>query len=103
MKQFLKVIFNVFKGLSRTVALFVFMIICTAIKVFTYEPGTKYQLTKRKAKRIRLLTKLKLFVFNHVPNGVSKFFGVEEYKDYLNKHLGNGMQLRYERTDKRAV
>ena len=103
MKQFFKVIFNIFKGLTRILFWAVLVIVTAIIRLVTYEPGTKGYLTKRKAKRIRLLTRFKMWFLNTLPVSVNKFLGLENYKLYLNKHLGNGMQLRYERTDKRAV
>ena len=103
MKQFFKVIFNILKGLTRILFWAVLVVVTAIIKFATYEPGKKGYLTKRKAKRIRLLTSFKIWLLNTLPVSVNKFLGLENYKLYLNKHLGNGMQLRYERTDKRAV
>lgn len=103
MKKFLKVIYNIIRGITRVVAWVALIITTKTISLFTLEPGTKGHLTKRKAKRIRALTKVKLFYFNNVPDCVHKFLGINFYKDYLNKHLGNGVQLCYEQTNRRAV
>ncbi len=88
MKKFFTVIYNILRGITRVIA-WTFIIIATwLIWLFTLEPGTKGHLTKRKARRIRAFTKLKLFYFNNVPDCVHKFLGFKLYKDYLNEHLG---------------
>lgn len=103
MKKFLRVIFNIIRGVVRVVSFFAFIVVLNLIRLITYEPWAKSSLTKRKIRRIRFLTKVKLFVFNKVPDSVVDFFGVGIYKNYLNKHLGDGVQLCYEQTDRRAV
>ena len=42
---------------------FIFSIICIVIYVVTFEPNTRHRATKRKAKRIRILTKVKLYLY----------------------------------------
>ena len=103
MKKFFTVIYNIIRGITRVIAWFALVIVTMLIKLFTLEPGTKGRLTKRKARRIRALAKVKLFYFNNVPDGVHNFLGIKLYKDYLNEHLGNGVQLCFEQTDRRAV
>lgn len=103
MKKFFTVIYNIIRGITKVIA-WAFIISTTwLIWLITLEPGTKGHLTKRKARRIRALTKVKLFYFNNVPDSVHKFLGIKLYKEYLNEHLGNGVQLCFEQTDRRAV
>lgn len=61
-------------------------IICFLIYIFTYEPNKKHILTIRKAKRIRVLTKFKLWYFNHFKH-LTIFLGDYDYFKYLDKHL----------------
>lgn len=41
------------------------LIICGIIYSVTYEPGTYKRVTKRKIRRIRALTKLKLYIYKY--------------------------------------
>lgn len=93
MKGFLKVIYNIFRGLCRAAIKLPVTIIFLLIWLVTLEPGTNDRLTVRKAKRIRALSKFKLFVFNLFPEGFFKFIGYGGYKNYINSHLKNGLQL----------
>ncbi len=95
-----KVIYNIVRGVTRLCLLFILMICQAVIYLVTFEPGTKDRLTVRKAKRIRLLSRLKVWFLNVLPEPVSKFIGVEDYKIYLNQHLKNGLQLRYSGANK---
>ena len=101
--KLLKILINIFKGLCRVIIHFVALIIIQLIKLVTYEPGTKNQITVRKARRIRALSKFKLFFFNLFPEGFYKFIGYGGYKNYINTHLRNGLQLRNKGTNKAAV
>ena len=100
---FLKMIHNIVRGLVRLVFQIPVLLIQALIYLITFEPGTKKRVTVRKARRIRLLTKVKMGFFNMLPTPVSEYLGVEEYKKYLNSHLSHGLQLRDEGTDRRAV
>lgn len=95
MKGVLKVIYNIVRGLIRFACFMVLLFFQGTIKLVTYEPGKNKTITVRKAKRIRALSRLKLFVLNAMPSAVNDFLGTERYKIYLNKHLRNGLQLRY--------
>ena len=88
-----KVIYNIVRGLTR---LFVTILIFTAvllIKLVTYEPGKDKQITVRKARRIRFLSKVKNIFINALPQSVISFLGWDRYKIYFNKHIRNGLQL----------
>lgn len=100
---FLRIIHNIIRGLVRLAFRLPIFIVQALIYVVTFEPGKRKMLTVRKAKRIRALTKLKMWFFNSLPTPVSKYLGVECYKNYLNSHLSHGMQLRDEGTDRCAV
>lgn len=89
-----KVFYNIIRGFTRLFSFIILFLGVKIIKAVTYEPGTKSQITVRKAKRIRFLSKLKNFVINSLPQSVISFLGWETYKDYFNKHLRNGLQLR---------
>lgn len=99
MKKFFIVIYKTIRGTARLILNILFLLICWVIKTLTLEKGKEGQLTKRKAARIRFLTKVKMFFLNIMPKSVNRFFGIEDYRIYLNEHLGDGMQLRYERAD----
>ena len=93
MKKFLKVIYNIFRGVARTVFYLFILILQGIIFALTYERGTIKKITPRKARRIRLLSKIKMFLLNLSPTFLTKFLGIEYYRDYLNEHIGNGVQL----------
>lgn len=99
MKKVLTVIYKFFRGTFRLLFDLLMLFICWVIKKITYEKGRDGDVTKRKAARIRFLTKVKMFVLNVTPRPINRFFGTEDYRIYLNEHLGNGMQLRYKRAD----
>lgn len=63
------------------------------IEKCSYEPNTDGIITKRKARRIRFLTKLKLkYLRKH--KYIEHVFGMDGYYDALNKKMnGHGMQL----------
>jgi len=97
MSGFLKVIYNIVRGLCRFPVWLITVTIIQIIYFVTYEPGTKRQITPRKARRIRVLSKFKLFVYNTIPEPIMRFlYRNQTYKNYINTHLKNGLQLRYE-------
>lgn len=100
MKGVLKVIYNIVRGLVRIFIGLVVILIAKLIYFFTFEPGKKHQVTERKARRIRALSKFKIFILNILPAGLLSFLGLKNYRDYLNEHLRYGLQLRYNGTDK---
>ena len=55
-------------------------LICGIIYLVTYEPGTKKHVTVRKCKRIRALTKLKLYAYKY-GSCIFEFL----HKDYMRK------------------
>ena len=96
MTGFFKVIYNIVRGLARFVFNLFIAISCFFIKIVTFEPNSKDTLTVRKARRIRALSRFKVFVLNVFPDPVNRFLGLYNYKIYLNEHLRDGLQLRYE-------
>ncbi len=96
MRGVFKVIYNIIRGLVRLVFNVCVIISCLIIRVVTFEPGSKETITVRKAKRIRALSKFKMFALNSLPDPVNRFLGLYDYKNYLNEHLRDGLQLRYE-------
>jgi len=56
-------ILHFFKRIFQILSSIIIMFACSIIYVLTYEPGTEYKVTIRKARRIRFLTKLKLYVY----------------------------------------
>ena len=103
MKKFLIVIRNIFRGILRVCLFFGVVAFREIVKALTYERGKEKEITVRKAKRIRALSKFKIKALNSMPKCVNEFIGTENYKEYLNKHLWNGLQLRNYGTNKRAV
>ena len=93
MKGFFKVIYNIIRGFVRLFFLILLMLAQGAIKLITYEPGTSKTITVRKAKRIRILSRFKVFILNAFPPAVNRYLGIENYKNYLNEHLRDGLQL----------
>lgn len=96
MKKILKIIYNIIRGVCRLVFRLVTILIVLLLKLATYEPGKKDEITPRKARRIRALSKLKLWFFNTMPDCIVSFLGYSNYKIYINEHLKNGLQLRNE-------
>lgn len=69
----------------------VFTLIFVALyKLITYEPGKKNVLTIRKIKRIRRITKYKIYLYEHFPNIVRKL-NLEDYFIDLKKRLSYGV------------
>lgn len=70
------------------------------IEKYSYEPNTEGIITKRKARRIRFLTKLKLrYLKKH--KYIEHVFGMDGYYEGLNKKMnGNGLQLCDTGTDR---
>lgn len=99
MRGVLKVIYNILRGLIRIALWLIVAVIIGLIKLFTLEPGKKGQITVRKARRIRALSKFKVWIFNFLPLPVVKFLGFEKYREYLNEHLRDGLQLCYNGTN----
>ena len=99
----IEVPFNIIRGFVRLAFNFIIFITVQLIRLFTYEPGKKRVITVRKARRIRTLTNLKLWFFNTMPDSVTNYLGKKYYKEYLFSHLGYGLQLRDEGTDRCAV
>ena len=61
-------------------------IACILIWFFTYERNTNGILTVRKAKRIRALTKFKLW-FYHNFSGISHFFRMDKYFESIHRRF----------------
>lgn len=103
MIKVLEVPYNIVRGLIRFAFNIIVYFFALLIYLFTYEPHKKNCITTRKAKRIRVLTKLKVWFFNVVPDSVIRYLGKQDYKDYLFSHLNHGVQLCDEGTDRCAV
>lgn len=103
LKGLLRVIHNIIRGFVRLFFRLIILAAQAVIYIVTFEFGKWKELTVRKAKRIRFLTKWKMKFLNSLPVPVAKYLGFEGYKIYLNSHLSHGLQLRDERTDRRAV
>ena len=99
----MKVIYNIFRGVVRFVVWIFTVLLANLIYLLTIEPGTKNKITPRKARRIRAMSKVKHSLLNFLPVSVNKFIGTETYRNYLNEHLADGLQLRNNTTNKRAV
>lgn len=63
-------------------------IVCTLIFLVTYEPGKWKKVTLRKIRRIRTLTKFKLWMWNTFP-WYFKFIHDDKYYTQLEERLGN--------------
>lgn len=61
--------------------------VCFLIYIVTYETGSKGKVTLRKIKRIRVLTRLKLWFFEKHRH-LAKFIGEYTYLMYLSKKIG---------------
>ena len=103
MKKIGKVIYNIIRFIVRSVLWTLLVLFRMILKYLTIEPGKNKEITPRKARRIRFLSKVKYRFLNTLPDSANKFIGTENYKNYLNKHLENGLQLRNYTTNKRAV
>jgi len=64
-----------------------FFITCDLIFVVTFEPGTWKRATKRKIRRIRALTKLKLYAWKYC-EPYFKFIGDDVYLEKLYNNFG---------------
>lgn len=89
MNGVVKVFYNIIRGFVRLAFRIPIFIAQALIYAATFEPGKVRVLTPRKARRIRALTKLKLWFLNSLPTFIAKYLGVEEYKEYLNLHLSH--------------
>ena len=74
--RFLNGIFEVFKNIFLAIPPFVYrvlkIIVFYLIYLFTYEPGTNGNLTEKKVKRIRAITKFKVKSVNTMPEWLVK-------------------------------
>lgn len=97
-KEALKQIFSFVKPL---ITLGVFIVGYTTIEKLSYEPGTEGIITKRKARRIRFLTKLKLkYLKKH--RYIEHLLWADGYYEHLNEKMNKkyGMQLCDTGTDR---
>lgn len=93
MKKAFEVPYNIVRGVVRLVFKICVVIVCLIIKLVTFEPNKTHEITVRKAKRIRMLSKFKVLVLNFFPDSVNRYLGIYNYKIYLNEHLRDGLQL----------
>lgn len=92
MKTFLTKLLNFFIHFFRRLLFFttqfIFLIICFIIFVVTYEPNMRKKVTARKIRRIRALTKVKLWLWKHFA-WYFKFIHKDKYFENLERRLGN--------------
>ena len=86
LKKIIDIIVHFFRRLSYFIPYTIGAIICLIIKLVTYEPNTTRRVTVRKAKRIRRLTKFKLYVWKYFP-WYFKFIH-DDYFENLNNKFG---------------
>lgn len=94
MRKFLKVIWNIIRGTFKLVVLLLYALFMAILKGIFYNKKTCGVITPRKAARIRFFSKIKLFFMNVIPESLLSFFGILQYKKYINENLKNGLQLR---------
>lgn len=99
LKEIYKILYNIIRGLCRFSIRLIILLFVWTIFLITYEPNKKKTITVRKARRIRILSKFKIFALNLMPDCMASFLGFEKYKNYLNTHLKNGLQLRVNRAN----
>lgn len=91
MKTFLNRVMNFFIHLIRRILYFTTNIIvaiaCFIIYIVTYEPNTKKKVTIRKIRRIRALTKFKLWLWKYF-DWYFKFIHKNKYFEKLENKLG---------------
>lgn len=78
------IIIHFLRRILRITLSFVCWIVCTLIYIVTFEPNTKHKATVRKVKRIRVLTKFKLYLYNWF-KPVFKFLHYDYYERLDNK------------------
>lgn len=79
--------------LIYSICFFVVGVVCFIIYVVTYERGYKGKVTLRKVKRIRALSRLKLWFYRTFPK-IAKITSLDGYLSNLEKRIGrkgNGM------------
>ena len=64
-RRILKIVIHLIRRILQIILSLLISIICGIIYAVTYEPGTYQQVTKRKVRRIRALTKLKLYIYKY--------------------------------------
>lgn len=91
LKKFFKNIFNFFVHFIRRILYFAtqifFYLICQIIFLVTYEPHQWKKVTLRKIRRIRALTKFKLWMWKHF-GWYFRFIRDDKYYRDLEKRFG---------------
>jgi hypothetical protein len=91
MEKFLRAILNFFIHFFRRLLYFltqiILLLVCQIIYFVTYEPNTSKKVTMRKIKRIRKLTKFKLWLWKHF-GWYFKFIHKDKYLNDLQVRLG---------------
>ena len=77
------------RGLFGLIFRILVIILFGLIYVFTWEPGTKGQITQKKARRIRKLTKVKMKILSAMPKWLLNLLVLDGYKDSLLNRFGN--------------
>lgn len=87
--KILTVAYKFFRGIFRFIFLVTACFTCKIIAMIGGEEDIK-EITVRKAKRIRRLTRFKIWVYNNLPY-LMKFFGQYNYLENLYKRLNYGL------------
>lgn len=91
MDKFLYFIIHFFRRLLYFLTRFVLCTACGIIFIVTYEPFTWKKVTKRKIRRIRALTKFKLWLWRNF-RWYFEFIHDAKYLEELEKRFGNKKQ-----------
>ena len=89
--KYINKIFYILRHFVKRVLFFltkiIFILVCDIIFILTYEPFKWKKITKRKIKRIRCLTKFKLWLWKHF-RWYIEFIGDDKYYKNLEKRYG---------------
>ena len=77
---------DVFRYFVIMITEIIVYIICQIIRLVTYEKGKRNVLTKRKAWRIRILTKFKLWFYRNF-KWLAKYLELEGYLEEIHKRF----------------
>lgn len=94
-KNILEIVYNFFRGTIRLLVNIFLGLFTRLIWALDFD---RENLTKRKVRRVRFFTKLKLILLRYAPHLVS-FLGWKAYLEDLRERMNNGLQLRDNRTD----
>lgn len=96
MKRFFIGLMNFFIHFVRRILFFltkiIIALVCMSIYLITYEPGKKKEVTRRKIKRIRVLTNFKLWLWKNC-GWYFKFIHDAKYFENLEARFGNKVNI----------